>query len=141
MRFACYAYSIINDNFDNRVVAIIRIFCIFVPANQPMPYMSKALNVKQPGSSGCLKRYSKAPYRTHIIYCKPLFAHPYGINMCDARITFVNWHIAITLYYGGDKSSISNLNQTNTIKNVTTANKTAATFVSYISAHHYYLGF
>lgn len=104
-----------------------------------MPYMSKVLNVKQPGSSGCLKRYSKAPYRTRIIYCKPLFAHPDGINMCDARITFVNWHFAITLYSGVDKSAISNLNQTNTTMNVATVNKTAATFVSSISAHHYYL--
>ncbi len=114
-------------------------FVYLFPQISPMPYMSKVLNVKQPGSSGCLKRYSKAPYRTRIIYCKPLFAHPDGINMCDARITFVNWHFAITLYSGVDKSAISNLNQTNTTMNVATVNKTAATFVSSISAHHYYL--
>ena len=106
------------------------------PQISTMPYMSKALNAKVRRLYERLQHHSEASHRTGGIDRKPPLNRR-GISTCDVHMSLTTRHIAIAPHSGRVKSALSNSHKINTHTNVATVNKTAATFVSFISAHHH----
>lgn len=108
------------------------------PQFSTMPDKNNAPNAGRPGLSGGLKKYSRVPYPTRKAFNKAIFAYPGGINASDTQTLSANWQIAFTRNGGFLRSATSDSHKIYTPSNVATVNKTAATFVSFISTYACY---